>query len=107
MDILEKDWKVIRAMKDRILAMACKRILVKLKAIIDTGEYASHETYLEIWRVIKEEDAAIAYMFDDLRRNNALDKLASWKRNGLVSDEEMLQFSQSTQETVRRFLSSL
>lgn len=105
MDILEKDWKLIRALKDRVLDMACSRILVKLKAILDNSESTNHQTYLKIWQVIKKEDAAIAYMFDDLRRRNALDKLAAWKRNGLVSDEEMLQFSQTTQDTVRRFLS--
>jgi len=42
-------------------------------------------------------------MFDDLKRSNAVMKLAIWKHNGLISDEKMAEFTNETQQSVELF----
>jgi len=49
-----------------------------------------------LWDLIKEEDEEIAAMFDDLKRNNAVFKLARLKGNRIISDERFEQFSSET-----------
>jgi hypothetical protein len=44
-------------------------------------------------------------MFDDLRRSNAILKLASWRSKGLLSDEELNRFSEETRLSIERIAS--
>ena len=99
--ISEKDWKIIRSMKDRILNLACCRIMSNVSMIIENDKDNAHAKYLELWEMLTNEDNNIALMFDDLKRSNAITKLAKWKMHDLITDEEMLQFSKETQEKVR------
>lgn len=88
-DISEKDWKIIRSMKDRILNLACERILAKISKIIKNEGDHAHARYLELWKMLRSENEDIAIMFDDLKRSNALIKLAKWKFHGLITDDEL------------------
>ncbi|EHR39363.1 hypothetical protein AJE_17205 [Alishewanella jeotgali KCTC 22429] len=57
---------------------------------------------MELWKLINKEDEAIAEMFNDLKRSNAVFKIAALKHYGVLTDEQMAQFSQETQEQVAR-----
>jgi ADP-heptose:LPS heptosyltransferase len=100
-DIREKDWKIIRSMKDRVLNLACDRILAKVLRIIENEKDHAHARYLELWNILRSEDEDIAIMFNDLKRSNAIPRLAKWKFHGLITDDDMKSFSQETQEKVR------
>ncbi|CAM5195052.1 hypothetical protein [Alishewanella longhuensis] len=41
-------------------------------------------------------------MFNDLKRSNAVFKIAALKHYGVLTDEQLAQFSQETQEQVAR-----
>ncbi len=97
----ERDWKALRAIKNELLNIACKRILEKVQSVAGDRDRTAHKAYLEIWRILKDEDYEIALMFDDLKRSNAIHKLAAWRRNGLLTDERLAKFSDETQDTVR------
>ena len=101
--ILEKDWKLIRTMKDKKLAIACRLIFEKFALLISQSEGMEHETYLKIWKTIREEDRKIGLMFDELSRSSAVLKLMTWKKNGLLSAEEESMFSIETQEKLNLF----
>ena len=88
-------------MKDELLNVACERIIEKVETTIKGRGKKSHEAYLKLWKILNKEDEEIATMFDNLKRSNAVYKLAAWKRNGLITDEELAQFSEETQETIR------
>jgi len=96
----EADWKKLRTMKDKILQEACKKIFKKITDIIDGREHDRHKAYLDLWKTLKKEDNEISIMFDDLKRSNAIYKLAAWKRNGLVADDDWNKFSEQTRETI-------
>ncbi len=97
----ESDWKKLRAMKDDVLNVACERIFEKIEKIMKEREGSVHAAYLQLWKLLKEEDREISLMFDDLKRSNAIHKLAAWKHNNVISDKRFTEFSVETQETVK------
>ena len=97
----ESDWKKLRAMKDDVLNIACERIFEKIEKIMKEREGSEHEAYLQLWKLLKQEDRKISIMFDDLKRSNAIHKLAAWKHENVVSDKRFAGFSEETQETVK------
>ena len=98
--IPEIDWKKLRAMKDKLLQIACERIFEKVATVIEGRGSESHKAYLNLWKTLKKEDDELSTMFDDLKRSNAIYKIAAWKRNGLIGDEDLKQFSEETQESI-------
>ena len=62
----ERDWKMLRGMKDEMLNTACERIFRKIQALIDGRAGRTHEAYRELWKLLDAEDEKIAIMFDDL-----------------------------------------
>jgi hypothetical protein len=98
--IPERDWKIIRAMKDEVLSRACDRILDQAQHIIQQRAGRAHAAYLELWKLLDAKNEQIALMFDDLKRSNALLKLATWRAKGLVTDETFAQFSEPTRQAI-------
>ena len=105
-NIREKDWKIIRSMKDRVLNLACDRTLAKVSRIIENEADPAHARYLELWKILTSEDEDIAIMFNGLKRSNAITKLAKWKFHGLITDDDMKSFSQETREKVGSLIES-
>lgn len=103
-DIREKDWKIIRSLKDDALDRACQRIPDKVSDIIAADDKSAHTRYLELWKTLKAEDKGIALMFDDLKRSTVHRQLARWKFNDLITDDEMRSFSAETLEKVNAFM---
>lgn len=98
--IPEKDWKKLRALKETALNIACERIFNKVNKVIESRGAESHKDYLKLWKVMREEDKEVSLMFDDLKRSNAIFKLAMWKRNGILSDEDFKELTEETQKRV-------
>ena len=96
----EGDWKKLRAMKNDVLNFACKRIFEKIDKISNDREGKEHKVYLNLWKLLDQEDDEIALMFDDLKRSSAIHKLAAWKRNGVISKESFSEFSDETRKIV-------
>ena len=97
----ERDWKKLRSLKTRALNDACGRILDAVTQIVQKREGREHEAYIELWKLIQEQDDTIALMFDDFKRSTAVSKLAAWRRHGLVSESELASFTEETQAAVR------
>ena len=87
--IREKDWKLLRSMKDEKLALFCDRVFDRLDDIIRNKGPESHKAYKRLWKTLRSEDHKIADMFDELKRSNALQKLGAWRRYELLDDEEL------------------
>lgn len=100
-NIPEKDWKKLRSLKDATLNIACERILLKIGTLIEERGADSYKYYLKLWKIIRSEDKEIALMFDDLKRSTAIFKLAMWKNNGLISGDDLREFTEQTQERIR------
>jgi hypothetical protein len=99
-DIPERDWKKLREKKDTMLNIACERIFLKIKKIIESRGAESHKYYQKLWKVMEEEDKEISLMFDDLKRSTAIIKLAMWKKNGILSGEDFEELTEETQKRI-------
>ena len=99
--IPERDWKKLRSLKPRALNDACARILDAVAQIVRKKDGREHEAYLELWKLLQEQDALIALMFDEFKRSTATYKLAAWQRHGLVSESDMALFTEETQAMVK------
>jgi len=98
--IPESDWKKLRSMKSDVLNFVCKRIFEEIDKISSEREGKEHKAYLKLWKLLNLEDRQIAFMFDDLKRSNAILKLAAWKRNGVISNENFSKFSDETRQII-------
>jgi hypothetical protein len=102
--IPEKDWKLFRKLQVELTAQACGLVFKKVQNITNDRVGKEHQSYLDLYRLIKEEDAKIAEMFNNPTRNNVLLKIASLKKHGVLSDEQLQLFSEETQGFVSRML---
>ena len=100
-NIQEKDWKIARSIKGKILNLACGRILDKISAITHRDN-TNHEKFLDVWDLLHRENDDIALMFDGFRRSTAIHQISLWKRNGLLTDEDFSSFSIETQEIINK-----
>jgi hypothetical protein len=98
--IPENDWKKIRAIKDKKLNAICADTLNEINQEIKDKEDKNHKVYLKVWDIVNTRDRDIADMFNDLRRSNAVFKLALWYKNGYLTEKELTEFTQETQSTV-------
>ena len=100
-DIPEQDWKKIRSLKDKILNAVCADILDEInKEYMNKGN-KNHKAYLKTWDIINTKDKDIADMFNDLRRSNAIFKLALWYKKGYLTDNEAKEFTAQTYKTIQ------
>ena len=100
--IPERDWKLLRSIKDRALNDACSRIFDAVEKIAKEKDKREHEAYLELWKLLQKQDDLIALMFNDFKRSTAVLKLAVWRQQGLVAESEMALFTDETREWVKR-----
>lgn len=99
----ESEWKILRTVKEAALERLCERIMDECQTVIQ-GSGTSHERYLRLFRAVERGDKKIAWAFNDLRRSVADERLAFMVHLGLVTDEELGRFSESTRERTRLLL---
>ncbi len=102
--ILEKDWKKLRYIEDSLLDRACNITIKNLKNLIDKKEGGSYKTFLKIYKLIEEENKKIADMFNDMRRSNALSKIAFMYKYKIIDEKALSEFSEETQRHVRSLI---
>lgn len=99
MSLPERDWRVLRSLHDAALDRYCTRVLEECAAVTRATELSAHERYLRLFQLVKERDDSIAGAFNDLRRSTAIQRLAGMILLGVVTDEDLAPFSQSTRES--------
>jgi hypothetical protein len=99
MEIKESDWRVFRRLHSLALERYCKRVLEEVRVAADCkGEY--HDCYRKVYRLIRNRDKRLAAAFDDPRRSNAFILLANMIGEGLLTAEELKQFSREAQNSI-------
>jgi hypothetical protein len=99
MSLPERDWRLLRSLHDVALDRYCTQVLEECAAVTRATESSAHEKYLRLFRLIKARDNSIAGAFNDLRRSTAIQRLAGMMLLGVVTDEDLAPFSQSTRES--------
>ena len=100
-DIQEKDWKIVRDLQKDTLNTACGRILQRAATLTESRGSESHQNYLKLYKLMRQEDKQISLMFDDFKRSNAIFKLAMWRKNDLLPDEVFNALTEETREHIQ------
>lgn len=99
-EIKESDWKLFRRFHAITLERYCQRVIEEIRAATAecSGDY--HDCYLKIFALIRRRDKAMASAFNDPRRSSAFILLANIKDEGLLTEEELIQFSPEIREAL-------
>ncbi|MEW6030462.1 MAG: peptide ABC transporter substrate-binding protein [Chloroflexota bacterium] len=104
-DFPEPDWKTLSRLKPLALDRLCQRILQESGGIVARArEGEHHRVYLDLYRHIHESDETVAVCFNDFKRSQAINILANWRMNDLLTEEEFASFSPETCEVVNFLL---
>jgi hypothetical protein len=76
LDIKESDWKTLRRLQRLALERLCKRVLDEIESVRNDSGRTFHQRYLDIYRMVEQHDREMAAIFNDVRRSNAMVRLA-------------------------------
>jgi hypothetical protein len=101
--IRESDWKLLRRLQPVALDRFCQRVLSDVQATCSDTAATAHERYLQVFKLLREQDKEMAMIFDDMRRSTALYTVTLMRTSGLITDEEFAEFSEELRETIQRY----
>jgi UDP-N-acetylmuramyl tripeptide synthase len=96
----EHDWKRWQQLAPELLNRFCDSAVANAFGDATSGA-SGHEKFLALYRFIDESNADIAVVFNDRHRSNALIQIAAAVIRGIMSESELMSFSEKTQERVR------
>jgi adenine-specific DNA methylase len=104
-NIPESDWKILRDVKTQVLERFCEQVLAEIEQVKTDRNTSFHQKYLAIYTLIQEHDADLAFIFNDLRRSTAFQRIMAMRSHKLLTETEFSRFSQETRTSIDRLLS--
>jgi hypothetical protein len=98
--ISESDWKIFRQLREVWLDRYCTRVNEQVKRLLSKPGLSSHDRYLKVYRLIHEKDKELGFAFNDFRRSTATRQIRIIKSLGVINEEELGRFSESTRASV-------
>lgn len=98
--IKESDWKVFKKIRPIALQRYCDKVMKNVDEIINNKQRDSHDRYLSMYEIVQDGDEKLSSMFDSFSRSKATNQLVMFYDTGIISDEELAQFSDETREYV-------
>jgi hypothetical protein len=99
-NLKESDWRTLRRLQPLALERLCKRVLDEIESVRNDSGRTFHQRYLDIYRIVEQHDREIAAIFNDVRRSNAMLKLALMRSSGLLEEPELASFSEETRAVI-------
>ena len=96
----EKDWKKFTKLKEIALERFCKKVLEDSRKICDKEDKTAHQNYLDLYSIIRKRDKELAGAFNGHSRSQADLQLLTIYNLGLLTDDELSEFSEETQKFV-------
>ena len=103
-EIAELDWKLLRKLHPIAVDRFCSQILSEIEKINADDGKSHHQRYLDICRIIVRGDKELSGLFNDLRRSTALVQIVSIYGRGLLTETELMGFSQEVVNLVKSFI---
>jgi len=98
--IPEADWKIFRQLHEVWLNRYCTQVNEQTQRLLSKPGLSSYERYLEVYRLIRDKDKKLGFAFDDFRRSTARLQIRIIKNLGVITEEELDRFSDSTRAFV-------
>jgi hypothetical protein len=99
MRIAESDWNTFKRIRILALERFSQRVLDDCQRICCDESLSAHERYRALYALLEDRDREMSAAFDDFRRSTARLCLKLMRRQGVVTDEEMMAFSPEVQHT--------
>jgi len=99
-EITESDWKVFRRLHGIALERFCQRVLEEVRLATTECKDGYHDCYLKVYSLMRNRDKAMARAFNDPKRSMAFILLANVIEEGLLTDDELKQFSPEAREAI-------
>lgn len=96
--IMERDWKYMRKIQGELLNTLYEQINQRAKELLTQGSGTPRETYVNVYRHLRDSDNLLAHCFDDWRRSNLLRKLARLREYGLLTEAHIQMLSPVAQK---------
>lgn len=100
--IKESDWKVFRRLYTVALERFCQQVIEEVRSTTGSCSSDYHDCYLKLFALLRNRDKELGRTFNDLRRSTALYVLADIRRQGLLTEGELMQLSEETREAFSR-----
>ncbi|WDE10860.1 hypothetical protein [Thalassomonas haliotis] len=100
----EKDWKLFRKLQADLTVRVCDSVFVKVEELAKSRKNKEHQSYLDLYELIQEQDQLIGEYFNNPTRNNALLKIVALQSNNILTKEEFSLFSEETQIRVNEII---
>lgn len=101
MPIPERDWKVFKQVRERALQRFCEGVLAEAVAACTRPGLSAHQRYGDLYGLIQDRNRTMALAFDEFRRSTALGCIRLFRTLDLLTDDEIAQFSEDTQDLTR------
>jgi hypothetical protein len=99
-EIKESDWKVFRRLHGIALERFSQRVLEEVHLATTEAKDDYHECYLKVYALIRNRDKRMARAFNDPKRSMAFIQLANIIEEGLLTDDELKEFSPGAREAI-------
>jgi len=99
----KQDWKTFTKLKEVALERFFEQAMKKFASITQDSSGSAKERYHKLFKAVQEEDQEIINIFDQLghSRTNADIQLMLLVNAGLLTKEELAEFSEETLEKLR------
>ena len=94
--IPEADWRVFRSLHPIWIERFCKRVNGELMRALSDESRDAYEQYLAAYKLMHKRDKELGNAFNDFRRSTAVIQLAIIRKLGVITDDELERFSEST-----------
>jgi hypothetical protein len=101
--IPEADWKVFRSLHPIWIERFCQRVNGELMRVLSDDNRDPYEQYLAAYKLMHKRDKELGSAFNDFRRSTAVFQIAIIRKLGVITDEELGQFSESTRASLQLF----
>ena len=98
--IPESDWKVFRELRPVWLERYCQRVNSELASRLSDERLSAHKRYLNVYSLIERKDRELGEAFNDMRRSTAVIQIRIIRALGVITDNELARFSDSTRNFI-------
>lgn len=98
--IAETDWKVFKRVREQALDRFCRKVLEECESISRDETKTAHERYGTLYGHLQDRNREMAAAFDDFRCSTAVLCLIQFQRLGILTDEEIREFSPDVQRSL-------
>ena len=102
-DINEADWRLWRKVANVACERFCEQTLAKIMETASSKEDV-FDRYGIVKAILRDTDKKLENAFSPVRRSTALQQLAYAVAEGMVSRQELAQFSDEAQQVVKLWL---